>query len=192
MNLAWIVLIVLLGIIVVAVLMRKRIRGRETPQALRTGQPLPAFDAVDEDGNTVSSASLRGAPAVLLFVRGSWCPFCSKQVKDLTRVYKEITDAGARLILVTSRPLDTTRRVADLFGVDFEFWLDEGLEVVRELGLLIEAGIPEKSRQEFGSDTIWPVSLVVDGEGVIRLTEMSRFIADRPKPEKFLAALKKL
>ncbi len=168
------------------------LRGRPVPDKLKPGQPLPDFQAVDEDGNRVSSSELAGTPAILLFVRGSWCPFCSKQVANLTRVYKEITDSGAKLILITPKPLATTRRVAEIFEVDFEFWLDDSLEIVKQLGLVLEAGVPDDHRKEYGEDTLWPTSLVVDANGMIRFTELSRFIADRPSPEKLLKVLRNL
>jgi peroxiredoxin len=129
---------------------------------------------------------------VLLFVRGNWCPFCSKQVKNLTRFYKEINESGAHLILVTPKPLETTRRVADFFDVKFEFWLDESLAIGKRLGLVQESGVPDDYDKEYGRDTLWPASLIVDGKGVIRHTELSRFIADRPDPEKLLRIVRAL
>ncbi len=173
-------------------LVRDRIRVRQVPAEIRPGMSLPVFRAIDEDGNAVDSDSLRGTAAVLLFVRGTWCPFCSKQVANLTKYYKEINDSGARLILITPKPLETTRRVADFFEVKFEFWLDESLEIAKGLGLVLESGVPEDFRNEYGDDTLWPTSLVVDAAGIIRHTELSRFIADRPNPEKLLAVVKKL
>ncbi len=188
----WIYAIAVILIVGIVLAMRDRIRRRPVPGQLKPGQPLPDFQGVDEDGNPVKSSELAGAPAILLFVRGSWCPFCSKQVADLTKVYKEITDSGARLILVTPKPLETTRRVAEIFEVDFKFWLDESLNIAKRLGLVLEAGVPDDYRKEYGEDTLWPTSLVVDANGVIRYTELSRFIADRPNPEKLLSVLKKL
>jgi peroxiredoxin len=160
----------IIGIVVVAGLvfaLRKKARGRPVPEILKPGQPLPDFQAIDEDGNRVGSSDLSGAPAILLFVRGSWCPFCSKQVASLTKVYKEITDSGAKLILITPKPLDTTRRVANIFGVDFQFWLDDSLEIAKQLGLVLEAGVPDDQRKEYGEDT-------------------------RPNPEKLLKVLRTL
>ena len=147
---------------------------------------------VDEQSNPLSSTNLRGSPSVLLFVRGTWCPFCSKQVKNLTKFYKDINESGAHLILITPKPLDTTRRVADFFDVKFEFWLDESLAIGKQLGLVKESGVPDDYNNEYGQDTLWPTSLIVDGDGVIRHTELSRFIADRPNPEKLLAIVKSL
>ena len=101
----WIVAIAAVLVVGFLVASRKNIRTKPVPDNIRPGQPLPQFQAVDEYGDRLSSSDLAGAPAILLFVRGSWCPFCSKQVADLTKVYKEITDAGAKLILLTPKPL---------------------------------------------------------------------------------------
>ncbi len=163
---------------------------RAVPEMLRRGQPLPQFTAVGEDGRSLSSGDLHGKPAVLLFVRGTWCPFCSSQVENLAEYYKEINSLGARLILVTPKPLETTRRVAAFFDVDFEFWLDEQLEVARELGLLLEEGVPADYRREYGTDTVWPTALVVDAAGIIRYVRLSKTLADRPDPKEILNAVR--
>lgn len=170
---------------------RFRVAGRPVPAVLRRGQPLPDFHAVDENGDPVRSTQLHGTAAVILFVRGNWCPFCSSQVENLTVYYKDIIDLGARLILVTPKPLETTKRVAEFFEVEFDFWLDDELSVTKQLGLLHVAGVPKGHRKEYGDDTVWPTALVVDPNGIIRYTELSKFITDRPNPEALLRELRK-
>jgi peroxiredoxin len=187
-----ITLLTIAAVILVVSLLYWRFRkaGRPIPSVLRPGRPLPDFRAVDENGNPVRSTEIHGTAAVLLFVRGSWCPFCSSQVEDLTVHYKDIIDLGARLIIVTPKPLQTTRRVAKFFEVEFDFWLDEDLSVAKQLGLLLESGVPDKHRTEFGDDTVWPTSVVVDRNGIIRYTELSKFIADRPRAKTLLRELR--
>lgn len=165
--------------------------GRPVPDAIRRGRPLPEFSALDEQGNPLQSTDLKGAPAVLIFVRGNWCPFCNRQVRNLTNYYKQIVDLGAKLIFVTPKPLETTRRVAEFFEVDFDFWLDESLTATRQLGLLFEAAVPADYRKEYGEDTMWPTSLVVDATGIIRYVELSKHIIDRPNPRTLLRELQK-
>jgi peroxiredoxin len=162
------------------------------PEILRPGKPLPEFRAFDEQGNPLRSTQLAGSPAVILFVRGSWCPFCNEQVENLTAYYKDIVSLGARLILVTPKPLETTRRVARFFEVEFDFWLDESLDAAEKLGLLHTAAVPAEFRKEYGSDTVWPTALVVDRSGTIRYTELSKHIHDRPDPKVLLHALRQL
>ena len=169
----------------------RRRGGRPVPEQLREGKLLPEFAALDEAGNPLNSAQLRGTPVVMIFVRGNWCPFCSRQVKNLTAYYKNIVDLGAKLIFVTPKPQETTRRVAEFFDVDFEFWLDESLAATRELGLLLESGVPKDYYPEYGRDTIWPTSLVIDAHGIIRFIELSKHIIDRPNPKTLLRELQK-
>ncbi|MCB9932937.1 MAG: hypothetical protein H6841_05870 [Planctomycetes bacterium] len=42
------------------------------PAQFAAEKPIPAFELRDQDGNTVSDASLRGKPVVLIFGRGVW------------------------------------------------------------------------------------------------------------------------
>lgn len=185
---------ILVGLIVVsavAAFLTLRKGRPPVPDVLRAGRPLPDFAAVDERGDPVRSTELHGAPAVLLFVRGTWCPFCSAQVANLTKYYKDIVDLGARLILVTPKPLETTRRVAEFFEVEFDFWLDESLEVARQLGLVQKAGVPKGYGKEYGEDTIWPTAVVADSAGLIAHVRLSKTVADRPDPRELLNAIRK-
>ena len=185
-----ILIIVAVAVLAALAYWRFQRAGRPVPAVLRRGQPLPDFSAIDEAGNPIRSTHLHGSAAVILFVRGNWCPFCSSQVENLTVHYKDIIDLGARLVLITPKPLETTRRVAEFFEVEFEFWLDDGLTVTKQLGLLQESGVPKDHRKEYGEDTIWPTALVVDPSGIIRYTELSKFIADRPNPKTLLRELR--
>ncbi len=187
-------LISLIGVAVLAIaawLWVTRRGLRATPPPLKPGSPLPDFRAADEQGDPVRSIELHGSPAALLFVRGNWCPFCSRQVSDLTQHYRDIVDLGARLILITPKPLETTRRVAEFFKVEFEFWLDDQLAVTRQLGLLQKGGVPGDYDKEYGKDTVWPTAIVVDAAGIIRYTELSKHISDRPDPETLLREIRK-
>lgn len=186
-------ILIALAMIVIVIVVASRLRnnGRSVPAALRRGCPLPDFAATDENGDPVRSTDLHGSAVVMLFVRGSWCPFCSSQVADLSVHYKDIVDLGARLILVTPKPLETTRRVAEFFEVEFDFWLDEDLAVARQLGLVLEDGVPADHQKEYGEDTVWPTALVVDRNGSIVFAQLSRTLAERPDPKRLVEQLRR-
>lgn len=192
MNTEAMVALVLVIIAAAMFVLVRRGGGRSIPASLRQGQPLPRFTATDEDDRERHSTDLRGAPAIIIFVRGTWCPFCSAQVESLADAYKEITALGARLVLIAPRPLATTRRVADYFDVEFEFWLDSSLKIASSLGLLDIEGVPEEARADFGADTVWPTSVLVDADGIIQRTIIARDLADRPDPRSLLKALRKI
>ena len=50
--------------------------------------------------------------------------------------------------------------------------------------------MPDEHRKEYGANTIWPTALVIDPNGIIRYSELSKFIADRPNPETLLQELR--
>ncbi len=189
MNNVWTWLIAIALAATAAYLFYRSRSGRPVPDAIRRGRPLPEFSALDEQGNPLRSTDLKGTPAVMIFVRGNWCPFCSRQVRNLTGYYKQIVDLGAKLIFVSPKPQETTRRVAEFFEVELDFWLDESLAATRQLGLLLEAAVPADYSKEYGEDTIWPTSLVIDAAGIIRYVELSKHIIDRPNPKTLLREL---
>lgn len=191
-SLFWIVGIAIVLALAGALFYLSKKRGPRIPAALKPGHSLPDFPAADEHGNPIRSVQVVGSPTVMLFVRGNWCPFCTRQVEGLTRYYKDIVDLGAKLIFVTPKPLETTRRVAKFFEVEFEFWMDDQLKAARQLGLLMPTGVPGDSRKEYGADTIWPTVLVIDSAGIIRYSKLSRMIIDRPDPKSLLRELRKI
>ncbi len=191
-SLVWIIGVAVILLIAVAWIFLRKKGGPSMPDALRPGRPLPDFAAADEQGNPIRSVQVIGSPTVMLFVRGNWCPFCTSQVEGLTRNYKDIVDLGAKLIFVTPKPLETTRRVAEFFEVEFDFWLDDELNAAKQLGLVMTAGVPDDSQKEYGSDTVWPTALVIDASGIIRYSKLSRLIIDRPDPKLLLNELNKL
>ncbi len=191
-SFVWIIGAAVVLLIAVAWIFIKKKSGPSIPNALRPGRSLPDFPAADEQGNPIRSLQIVGSPTVMLFVRGNWCPFCTKQVEGLTRNYKDIVDLGAKLIFVTPKPLETTRRVAEFFEVEFDFWLDDELNAAKQLGLLMTAGVPGDSQKEYGLDTVWPTALVIDAAGIIRYSKLSRLVIDRPDPKLLLNELKKI
>ena len=164
--------------------------GRPVPDALKPGQALPEFTATDEDGRQVSSLDLRGAPAVILFVRGNWCPFCMAQVREIMERYRELADLGAEIVLVSPQATELTQRVADLFEVPCRFWVDASLEAAGELGIRHGDGVPAGPlAKQYGKDTVYPTVIVTDEDGKILFADQTDNYRVRPEPAVFLRVL---
>ncbi|MFK8054066.1 MAG: redoxin domain-containing protein [Woeseiaceae bacterium] len=188
-----VVSLIAVAIALFAVLNARRVLAQKSvSDALKVGQPLPEFQCKTESGDTVTSGELAGNNSVLLFVRGSWCPFCSEQVKAVTDHYRKITEAGGRLIIVTRKPLAITQRVAEQFGVDFEFWLDENLDAATQLELVDDEHIPDRFHDDYGRRTIRPTVLVTDKSNIIQYGYRSAKASDRPDPQLFMTVFEKL
>ena len=157
---------------------------------LAPGRFLPSFEAEDELGTPFRSRSLVGRPAVLLFYRGNWCPFCVAQVGELASAYGELERRGAQIVLVSPQPATHTRALARRFGVPVTFVVDEDAQVARSLGIVHEGGLPTGLQASgYDSDTVLPTVIVTDAEGRILFVDATDNYRVRPEPATFLAVL---
>jgi len=161
---------------------------REPSPALQPGSLFPDVELEDADGQPVSTGSLRGRPAVLLFHRGNWCPLCMAQVRELADRWRELERRGAAVVLVSPQSHENTRKLAARFDVPFRFWVDRGCAAARKLGLLHEGGVPLGMRG-YDPDTIFPTAVVLDAEGRVVMADQTDNYRVRPEPDSFLRAL---
>ena len=164
--------------------------GRRINERLAPGEQLPRFTARDLEGREVSSDDLLGQPALFMFYRGNWCPFCRAQVKEIIGRYRELLDRGVRVALVSPGDHDLTRRVADIFNIPFNFWVDEDLAAARTLGIADVDGVPAGPlRGRYGRDTVLPTVVITDARGRILFSDQTQNYRVRPEPEIFLRVL---
>lgn len=162
--------------------------GKVDRPFLRVGQPLPRFDAW-EKGHSVSSASLRGSPALLLFYRGNWCPVCTAQVDELARSYDELTDRGIRVILISPQTEAHNEALAQRIGLPFTFWEDRGNVAAQRLGIVDPAGLPlGMEALGYGADTPVPTALLVGPDQTILYSDQAENYRLRPEPREYLEA----
>lgn len=156
---------------------------------IRRGEPLPTFAAKGLDGRLVSSRDLLGAPALLVFYRGNWCPLCVTQVQDLARNYRALRERGIRVILVSPQSPEHTASLAKRFDAPMEFWIDADLSAARTLGILDAQGLPMGMEVlGYERDTVLPTSILIDRNGVVFHDDQTDSYRIRPEPEDYLAA----
>ena len=163
--------------------------NRRLSDTLATGKPLPAFDVHDAEGNAVSSNTLLGKPALLLFYRGSWCPICMAHVDEVASKYKNLIERGVQIALVSPQPPELTKRVAEYYDVAFNFWVDVDNRAARALGIVDESGVPVGFRGQYGTATVLPTVIIIDPSGEIIFTDQTDNYRVRPNPEAFIEAL---
>ncbi|MCB1053740.1 MAG: AhpC/TSA family protein [Acidobacteria bacterium] len=102
--------------------------GQMAPEAtLHTtkGQPIPFSDV------------LGGKPTVLVVYRGSWCPFCNKQMAGLRDTVEPIQSAGFQLIAVSpDRPEILAQRPAE--EAAFPLFSDQDMSLANALGIAFQ------------------------------------------------------
>jgi peroxiredoxin len=180
----------------------------ESGQAMRVrsaGAILPEFELPDESGKGQSlDKLLQSGPLVLVVIRGSWCPFCRIELRELERVAGQIVAAGASLVVVTPETMESCRRIIRKNGLSFSLLSDTDGQLTRDLGLRRE--VPPHARawlekngvdlHTLNADKSWalpiPARFVVGRDRRIAYTEANADYRRRGEPEELIPILERI
>jgi peroxiredoxin len=173
--------------------------------ALAAGDMVPDFTLGDAQGRPVTlSAVLREGPAVIVFYRGGWCPYCNIQLRAYQRALPEIAALKGRLIAISPQLPDGSLSTAEKNKLEFDVLSDAGNGVARSFGLVY--ALPEELREAMRSngkplpglngDESWelplPAAYVIAPGGRVALACVEIDYRSRPAPEVIVAALRSL
>ena len=164
--------------------------GRLENKILQVGQDIPEFHVNNTNGNTISSNSFKGSSTILIFFRGNWCPLCMAQIKEVASKYRELSEQGAKVVLIAPQPESHTKKLAAKFDVPFMFFIDVKNQAATELGIMMKNGLPAGMEVlGYDKDTVYPTVIISDAEGKILYSDFTNNYRIRPEPEEFIRVL---
>ena len=177
--------------------------GGWKPNALGPGDEITPFVLPDALGRSVSSTDLmvRG-PLVVVFYRGSWCPWCNFQLKAIQDNLEEIQQLGAQLVAISPMTPDNSLSFSEKAGLSFEVLSDVGFKVARSFGLVYELNDAMQTFHEAigvdlgkfngdnGLELLMPATYIID-DGVV-VARVEQDFRDRMDPLEVIAVLQKL
>lgn len=108
-------------------------------RALPEGGFAPDFTLLDSNGRPVDLASLlRSGPVIVVFYRGSWCPYCNLELRAYQRILPRIKAAGASLVAISPQRPEGGLAMRDNNRIDFPILFDPGARVAHAFGLVFE------------------------------------------------------
>jgi peroxiredoxin len=170
------------------------------------GAPMPDGALLDVDANATTLAATRaGRPAVVVFYRGAWCPYCNLALRAYEQaLVPSLTESGAALIAISPQTPDGTLTIAERNGLTYTVLSDPGNSIAGALGIVTEVSSEARGAQaETGLDVAatnadgsygipMPTVVVVDVGGVIRWIDVHSNYATRSEPADILAAVGRL
>ena len=165
---------------------------------IAVGATMPAATVKDVEGTAVDLATVWAEkPAVLVFYRGSWCPFCVRHLAALGGITKNLEDLGWTLVAISpDQPAklappepDGIRRLSDqdallMRGLGLAFTVDEDTRVkYKGYGIDLEEA---SGRSHFILPV--PAVILVDRGGVVRFIHADADYRQRLDPAKVLEA----
>jgi peroxiredoxin len=185
---------------------REALIARGAPDAVAAGDVLEDFTLADATGGEVSlSGLLADGPAVLVFYRGGWCPYCNLTLRHYqSDLVPELPRHGATLVAITPQKPDESLSTAEKHGLQFPVLTDAGLRLAHRLGIAFEPSPEAREAQlelgldvsqgnaESSTDLPMPTVLVVDRERVVRFADVHPDYATRTEVPVILSALAEL
>ncbi len=155
---------------------------------IKVGQTLPDFTLTDTQGEAVNSSAFRQQASLLLFFRGSWCPLCMAQIKEIAASYKALELRGVKVFLVSPQSERQSQKLAKQFDAPMTFMVDKNLKAAKQLGIMHESGTPV-GMKGYDSDTVMPTAILTDKTGKIIFADLTDNYRVRPEPKTFINIL---
>ena len=110
-------------------------------QLLPVGSEAPVFEAQTTDGGQISLSQFRGSKSVLLmFYPKDDTPGCTRQMCTARDEGPEYDTAGVRRFGVNPGGVESHRKFADKYMLDFPLLVDQDAEIASAYGVLKENG----------------------------------------------------
>ncbi|MGY1671619.1 peroxiredoxin [Geodermatophilus sp. SYSU D00710] len=94
--------------------------------SLSVGDVAPDFSLPDSDRQVVSLSELRGAPVLVVFYPFAFSGICTGELCQLRDELAVYTDAGVRVVAISTDPVFSLKAWKDQQGFDFpllsDFW----------------------------------------------------------------------
>lgn len=101
---------------------------------LRAGDLAPPFSLVDQDGQTVSSDSLRGKSAVVYFYPKDDTPGCTTEACQFNENLQQFEQAGVPVVGVSPDAADSHVRFRNKYGLRFPLLADPDHQTLAAFG----------------------------------------------------------
>jgi peroxiredoxin len=165
--------------------------GRVPNARLEIRNKLPEFELADLEGRRVRSSQFLGAPAVWLFYRGNWDPFCVAQVHEIAGRLADLEKLGVQLYLVSSQPEDKARQLAGELSAPVRFLVDRNAEAAEALDIAERHAIPARTAAGYARVGAMPTTIVTSASGTILFTDQTDNYRVRPEPDIYISILRR-
>ncbi len=173
-----------------------------------------AGDRIDASSVTLRTASnsavemdtlLNDGPVVVVFYRGSWCPYCEQALDGWDEQLDELNAAGGRLIALTPDAPGNVAETLTKQDLGFTVLSDANGEAAKALGVNFVVDSATRSKyigygidlEESNANGLWqlphPGTFIIDRDGTVRYANVSAdYRNGRADPAEVIAAYRRI
>jgi peroxiredoxin len=173
---------------------------------VKVGDTLADFTLDDATGQKVALDSLVATgPAVIVFYRGGWCPYCNLALRTYQReLLPALGEFGACLVAISPQAPDQSLSTVEKAELEFTVISDPGNRVARSIGIVFQQADEVLAAQraigldlaeanaEGSTELPRPTVLIVDTDRTVRFVDVQPDYTARTEVADILAGLRAL
>ncbi len=173
-----------------------------TPE-VAVGTPAPDAQLIDASGAAVDLYDAIGdSPAVIVFYRGAWCPYCNITLKHYEQnLLPQLAERGVRLVAISPQTPDGSAAAIANGKLTFTVLSDPANKLANELGIVTAPNAEAReahtllgfdvadSNADATAGIPFPTVLVVDRARTISFADVHVDYTSRTEVENILAAV---
>jgi peroxiredoxin len=152
--------------------------------SIKVGDPLGPFTLDDATGTPVSlDQVIESGPAVIVFYRGGWCPYCNLALRTYQQqLSPQLGAFGARLVAISPQSPDESLSTVEKAALEFTVLSDPGSRLADRIGIAFQqADEVLAAQRELGLDLT-----KVNAEGTVRLPRPTVLVVDQDRTVRFV------
>lgn len=158
---------------------------------LLIGEKIPMVSLLDANGKSFNlNASITEKPTILIFYRGGWCPYCSKQLSGLQDIAPDLEKTGYQIIAISTDQPEGLKQSAMKEKLSYTLLSDSDMEASKQFGIAFKAPkayweMLPKTTGGKDTDLLLPVPsvFILDQKGVIQFEYINPDFKQRLNPE---------
>lgn len=158
---------------------------------LLVGEKIPMATLADQTGKMIDLNTLVSEkPTILIFYRGGWCPYCSKQLAGLEGIAEDLNKTGYQLLAVSTDKPDGLMASVQKENLTYTLLSDADVSLAKKFGIAFKApksywDLLPKSSGGKNKDLLLPVPsvFILDRKGKINFEYINPDFTQRLKPQ---------
>lgn len=176
----------------------------ENGKGLEPGTSVDNVTLLDIHNNPYQLAlAWKDQPALIVFYRGGWCPYCNMQVREMSEQYDALKAAGVQPILISVDAPDKTSLVSATYSIPFPVLSDPTLAAHTEFNVLLKLdettlekyrgyGLDLAAWSQQDHNTIAVASVfLIDQQGKVLFSHAPEAYQQRPSVQELLTVIEK-
>lgn len=124
------------------------VNAQTEPTGLKVGDPAPMFTGTDQNGQSFSlQSALQKGDVVLMFYRGQWCPYCNKQMSQMSDSLKMITDKGATVVAISPEIQENVLKTIEKTKASFPVISDVKMQIMKNYQ--VNFAVPQATQDRY-------------------------------------------